>query len=391
MVKSFVTLFPFFRDHHFYKDPGQVPYRISGEGFEARIVRFRSDDLLPVTEKHIRVSQISPIFGHKAGNLSLLFWLFRNSRRTDILNLFHLTWQSLLTSWLFKLFNRNGFVWIKMDNCHASGRYDWEDILERSNHTGTLIKRFREWLMRSHFVQSVDLWSVEDEGSRGYYETRYPVFRGKILTVYNGHCADIVNYTGRKSFSEKEKIIVSAGRLGTHQKATEVLLEAFRDVAPLTDYDLHLAGTMEPGFMTWYEAFITANPDLKQRIFYHGSLDAGELYTLYDRSRILCMPSRYEGLALVFCEAMYFGNAVVTTGSVSVAGIIRDESAGVVAERIDHKAVAESLLILLSDPSVAESSGHNAWRWAEQHFSWPVIISGLTDELDKRIKQRKAG
>ncbi|MRR22215.1 glycosyltransferase [bacterium] len=387
MVKSFVTLFPFFRDHHFYKDPGQVPYRISREGYEASIVRFLSDDLLPVTEKHISVSQIKPLGGRKPGNLSLMFWLFRNSRKTEILNLFHLTWQSLLTSWLYKRFNRNGFVWIKMDNCHASGRYDWEDILERSNRSGTFAKRFRERLMRSCFSRSVDLWSVEDEGSRSFYESHYPVFRGKIITVFNGHCADILNYTGRKIFGEKEKIIVNAGRLGTHQKATDVLLEAFRDVASMTDYDLHLAGPMEPGFIPWYEAFLRANPDLKQRIVYHGALDAPDLYSLFDRSRVLCMPSRYEGLALVFCEAMYFGNAVVTTRSVSVADTITDESAGEVAERSDHESIAGSLLNLLRDPAVTESSGRNARQFAEQHFSWPVIIRGLTAELEERLNR----
>lgn len=386
MAKSFVTLFPFYRDHHFYKDPGQVPYRISREGFEARIVRFRSDDLLPITEEHIGVTQIRPLFGRNAGNLSLLFWLLSNSRRTDILNLFHLTWQSLLTSWLFKVLNRNGFVWLKMDNCHASGKYDWEDILKREKRATAPKKRLKERLMRGCFIRSVDLWSVEDEESRSYYENSYPVFRGKIITVYNGHCADILNYTVRKEFGEKEKIIVNAGRLGTHQKATEMLLEAFRSVATFTDYDLHLAGTMEPGFIPWFEAFLKANPDLKHRIVYHGALDTSDLYSLYDRSRILCMPSRYEGLALVFCEAMYFGNAVVTTGSVSVAGIIRDESAGEVTERSDQEAVAESLLNLLRNPSVAESSGNNARRFAEKHFSWPVIIKGLVTELEKRSK-----
>lgn len=389
MCKTFVTLFPFYRDHHFYKDPGQVPYRISGEGYEARIVRFLSDDLLTVTEKHITVSQIRPLFGEKAGNLSLLLWLAGSSRRTNILNLFHLTWQSLLTSWLFKLFNRTGFVWIKMDNCHASGRYDWEDILEKRNRSGSMSGRFRDWLMRRFFVKSVDLWSVEDEGSRSFYENTYPLFRGKIITVFNGHCADILNYTGRKTFSEKEKIIVNAGRLGTHQKATEVLLEAFRVIASLTDYDLHLAGAMEPGFVTWFERFMTDNPNLKQRILYHGSLDVLALYSLFDRSRVLCMPSRYEGLALVFCEAMYFGNAVVTTRSVSVAGIITDESAGEVAERADHQAVAESLMNILRDPAVTESSGRNARQFAEQHFSWPQIIRGLTAAVEDRITQER--
>jgi glycosyltransferase involved in cell wall biosynthesis len=387
MAKTFVTLFPYYQDHHFYKDPGQVPYRISREGFEARIVRLQSDDLLPVTEKQIRVTQVRPIFGRNAGNLSLLFWLLRNSRRTDILNLFHLTWQSLLAAWLFKIFNRSGFVWVKMDNCHASGRYDWEYVLNREKSASTLKERFKEGLMRRRFIRSVDLWSVEDEESRDYYESSYPAFRGKIITLYNGHCADILNYTVRREFSDKEKIIVNAGRLGTHQKASDVLLEAFRSVAPFTDYDLHLAGTMEPGFIPWYEAFINANPDLKHRITYHGALDTGDLFGLYDRSRILCMPSRYEGLALVFCEAMYFGNAVVTTGAVSVAGIIRNESAGEVAERSDKEAVAESLLVLLRNPSAAESSGNNARRFADKHFSWPVIIRGLVTELEKRSKQ----
>lgn len=391
MGRTFVTFFPYYRDHHFWKDPGQLPFRISAEGFEASVVRFRSEDTLKVTEKYVRVIEIRPLIGRKAGNISLLVWMMRHGRETDVLNLFHLSWQSLLASWIYKFFNRDGFVYIKMDNCHASGRYPWEDTLEAYARALPAGRRLREWLMRRLFVRTVDLWSVEDDESREYFECRYPVFRGRIITVYNGHCADILDHGGRRVFSGKENIILNAGRLGTQQKATEVLLEAFRIVAPRTDYTLHLAGTMETEFLQWYEKFLTANPGLENRIVYHGPLDPAALYDLYDRSRILCMPSRYEGLAIVYCEAMYFGNAVVTTRMVSPASLIAREGAGIIAESANAEDIARALLNLLADTSLVESSCRNAMNVADRYFSWPVISANLASEIEVRIKQKRKG
>ena len=51
--------------------------------------------------------------------------------------------------------------------------------------------------------------------------------RGKLIKVYNGHTADLTEHGIVNEYSKKENIIFTAGRLGTHQKATDILLEGF--------------------------------------------------------------------------------------------------------------------------------------------------------------------
>lgn len=387
MNKSIVTFFPFYQDFHFYKDPGQIPYRFYREGYRATIACFSSDEPLPVTESFIKVKRISPLFGSKGRSTGLIWFLLLNSRRIDILNLFHFTWLSLLAARVYKLFNRRGFVYIKMDNCSGSGRYLWEDILEGKLAGRPRAERCKGWLIRKVFVRSVDLWSIEDEQSRRIYEEKYPVFKGKLITVYNGHCADLLNAPGPLEFEEKDDIILNAGRLGSHQKATEILLEAFVTVAKKTDYQLHLAGEMDPGFTDWYNNFLSANPGLETRVVCHGPVKSGELYDLYNRSKILCMPSRYEGLAIVFCEAMFFRNAVVTTPNVSVSELLTEESAGVIVNKDDTPALAQALTELTAQPQVAKTLGQNAGRVAREKFDWTRIVQALISEIDSRCRK----
>jgi glycosyltransferase involved in cell wall biosynthesis len=384
MNKRFISFFPFYRDFHFYKDPGQVPYRFSREGYDTTIACFSSDEPLPVTESFIKVRRINPLFGRKGKSVGLTWFLVLNSRSADILNLFHFTWLSLLAAWVYKLFNRKGFVYVKMDNCSGSGRYQWEDILDNKQAGQPLAERCKGWLIRKVFVRSVDLWSIEDEKSRKFYEDKYHVFRGKLITVYNGHCADILNATELFEFEEKDDIILNAGRLGSYQKATEILLEAFITVAQKTGYQLHLAGEMEPGFNDWYQKFLSANPELRTRIVYHGPLKREELYGLYNRSKILCMPSRYEGLAIVLCEAMYFKNAVVTTPYISISELLTEESAGVIVNRDDPPDLAQALTDLTSQPSVMKTTGLNSGRVAREKFDWTRIVRALISEINRR-------
>ena len=50
----------------------------------------------------------------------------------------------------------------------------------------------------------------------------------------------------------RKTLFMTAGRLGTYQKATDVMLDAFKTVAAQSKYNLHLAGPVEPSFQILY-------------------------------------------------------------------------------------------------------------------------------------------
>src|SRR5690606_8696614 len=116
-----------------------------------------------------------------------------------------------------------------------------------------------------------------------------------------------------KPFHEKENIILAVGRIGTYQKNTELLLEALLNV-DLNNWKVFILGPIEENFTAYISNLFTAHPNLKDKIIFAGNItDRLELFGWYNRAKILCMTSRFEGFPITFSEALYFGNYIITT------------------------------------------------------------------------------
>jgi len=390
---TFCTVFPGYQDFHFYKDPGQVPYRFSKLGYTSTLVCYGRRHDFPETEKYLKITCITDRNLSRKFNLGIIFYLLCNSRKINILNTFHLTWSSLLFVFIYKVINRKGFAYIKLDNCAFSGIYPWEIDVEkpRSGHIRDVHfkRRLKSCIARRLLIKKADLWSIEDEYSKDLFELKYSFFKGKLITVYNGHTSDLPGAVHLSNFVDKEDIIMTAGRLGTFQKATDVLLDAFKIVAAKSKYNLHLAGIIEPSFQSYIDKYRQANPSLNSRVVFHGPLGREELQRLYCRSKLFCMPSRYEGLAIVFPEAMYYMNAIVTTGNVSLKPLIDKFRVGLVVEKNNPEDLAEALLKLINEQKEREQMAHRAHEVSSTLLNWDNIIKTLQAEINSRLNQRK--
>jgi glycosyltransferase involved in cell wall biosynthesis len=101
------------------------------------------------------------------------------------------------------------------------------------------------------------------------------------------------------------------------------------------------------------------------------------------------MPSRYEGMAIVFPEAMYYMNAVITTGNVSLKPLIDKYSIGLVVEKDNPEDLAEALLKLINDKEEREQMARSAHEISSTILNWNNIIKSLQTEIDSRLGQRK--
>lgn len=385
---SICTVFPNYRDFHFYKDPGQIPYRFSLRGNDSSVVCYGKPGDNPVTERHLKVITVPDRYLTRKFSAGIAWYLVRHARRIDILNIFHYSWSSLLFAFVYKTFNRKGFVYLKLDDCiyarrDNSAREEHRDAVLRLGGTGAK-SGIRRYIARRFFEGRIDLWSIEDDESRRMLEAGNPLLRGKLITVYNGHTADLAGAPPFGGFSQKEDIIMTAGRLGTFQKATGVLLDAFRLIAGSSGYQLHLAGEIDPSFRPNVEQFFTENPGLADRITFHGSLDRKELFELYNRSRIFCLPSMFEGMAVVLPEAMHYGNVIVTTADGSLRPLIETGQFGLVVERDDSLQLAEALDKLITDKEMAGHMAEEARMMSSELFSWDRITDGLTESINRR-------
>ncbi len=312
----------------------------------------------------------------------ILFLIF-HARKIDVLNLFHLNWNSLLFAFCYKMINPNGVTYLKLDNCCFSGKYDWEQIFYSDIQTSKPFKtKLKNFLIKEYLIKKIDLWSIEDPGSKLYYEKKYSFFENKLTTVYNGHTVDLFNMPKVKPFSKKKNILLSVGRFGSYQKATEILFESFKQIANKYNWQLHLAGTLTTDFKNFTELFFRENPQLKNRIIFHGQLKKKDLFNLYNDSKIFCLPSRYEGFANVFSEAMYFRNAIITTPYTSIKEILLKKHFGLLVEKDDYKSLAIAMSKLINNNELSEEYGNNAYRFAIKYLNWDRIVNKLASNIN---------
>lgn len=147
------------------------------------------------------------------------------------------------------------------------------------------------------------------------------------------------NFTGIDmtfNYEEKKNVILTVGRLGTAQKATNVLLEAFVAIAEqIPEWNLHLAGTVEKEWKDEYlKHFWERFPELKNHICFLGQIsDREALYQEYLNSQIFALSSKYEGgCPNVIAEALYAGDAVAITKINEYRDTIDNGNCGLAAE-----------------------------------------------------------
>lgn len=152
-------------------------------------------------------------------------------------------------------------------------------------------KKYSAW-------RSTDLFTVE---AQKYVDelNKLVKFSKKVKYLPNGFFYDVGSIAKN---IEKGKIILTVGRLGTYQKNTEMLVNAFFaiDKEKISDWKLFLIGPMTDEFKVWLDKKIGINEFYKDKIVITGNIaDKEKLYEMYSRASIFVLPSRFEGFPLV--------------------------------------------------------------------------------------------
>lgn len=157
------------------------------------------------------------------------------------------------------------------------------------------------------------------------------------------------------------KRVLFAGQVGL-RKGIPWLIQAFR--AMPDDWELHLAGPVEPGMDQ-----IFARHDMT-RIILRGPLSRHTLAEEYRRAAIFCLPSIEEGFGMVILQAMASGCAVVASTATGGPDAGEDGQHLVLVEPANTAALADSLTLLAADPDLRQRLGHAARAMVSQGFSW---------------------
>jgi len=371
MKKKFVTIFPQFEDVHLLKDVGIIPYLMDKIfDYDGYVACYDTDILNNNKEifKYLKFLKIKKQF--KNDLLNEILFLIKESKKIDILNIYCFSKESLIKIVLYKtikfITGKTGIIYLKLDTDSR--------IKKHKINSSKSIKYF----LISKILKLVDLISVESSGPAKFLNENWPV---KVEYIPNG----FYDFNNRNiiDINTKENIILTVGRIGSEQKATEILLEAFKNIADkIPDWNLKIIGPIEKNFQENIDKYFTDNKELKNRVIFTGNItNKTILEDEYQRAKIFCLPSRWESFGLVLVEALSNGCRIISSDLESTKDILKDGKFGDVFPIDNIDVLSEKLLKNCTKFKLTTDYCNEAQNFAYKNFYWPNIISKLNSKL----------
>lgn len=354
----FVTLHPAGTNVDLMKDEGQIPYTLCcNYPIEAEIVACHID------KKNANITAVSglkvkhiPYIVNNA--LSGLFYLIFNSKKIDWLNIYFAGRQAYIWTKIFKILNHRGKVYLKLDMDFRSS-----DLYDRDN---------RERKIFYKCTDVVDLVSVESEALKN----RIQKYSSKeIYVIGNGISKPDFNPITNQA---RSNTFLTVARLGTKQKATDILLQGFAKTANKHNWNLVLIGTIEEEFKKYIDKFFKEYPELKGRIQFLGQInDRKQLYNEYCKAKVFVLPSRWESYGISCAEAISCGCSLILTNSIPPAKEMTNcEKYGRIIEANNVDDLADALLEA-TKKQYTEKETNEMVEYANKQFSWNEICAKL--------------
>lgn len=344
------------------KDVGQIPYTLStlyGMNCTLATCNIHSTENNQDFFRKVKLYPVKHIINYK---LTGLIFLLKNAKKFDWINFYHGGRTVYYWSKFYHFLNPKGKIYLKLDmDFRLCDKYDKSEKEK---------KIFRKTVENADFV-SVETFAVRDRIQQ--------YTKKKIHIITNGYQE---NKFLPNNENRKENCFITVGRLGTKQKATDILLKAFALSANQHDWNLKLVGPIEEEFKKYIDEFFKKEPELKNRIFFLGEInDRQELYGEYHNARVFILPSRWESFGLVTSEALSCGCRVIVSDEVppkreftkfgEYGAIVKaeeiEELSQVILEEACRKYDKEEVL------SIKE--------YAREKFSWEVICSEIYNHM----------
>jgi GalNAc-alpha-(1->4)-GalNAc-alpha-(1->3)-diNAcBac-PP-undecaprenol alpha-1,4-N-acetyl-D-galactosaminyltransferase len=154
--------------------------------------------------------------------------------------------------------------------------------------------------------------------------------------------------------SKRENIILNVGRL-TEQKNHQLLIRTFSKINP-PSWELHIAGD---GPLRNELKHLIKETEMEGKIKLLGRIK--DVATLYQKSKVFALTSKYEGFPNALLEAMHFGLACVSTDCPSgPSELIQDGINGYLTPVDNHELFSEKLKDLVFDENLRVLMGTKA-------------------------------
>lgn len=313
----------------FGKDVVLVPYYLGQAlGYQVDICCGYSEEIstqiVANSKKDLLFTRLNLGYNPYQRILIYIKYLLQNAVHIDMLMCFHWKLETFINILLYKTLNKHGLIYIKLDTEQGN---EW-NLSKRS-----FLSRIIRKKLYTNLLSKVTALSCET--SKGYHTLCCNADFGNLLKkklILMPNAFDEIHFKtldiSKRSFEEKENLIITVGRLGTHQKNTEMLLEALQDIQ-LKEWKIILIGPVEKDFKPVIKQFFKNYPQKEKQIHFIGKINnKKELWDWYNRAKVFINTSRWESYGIVLDEAKYFENYIITTNVGAAQDVIEQEKYG---------------------------------------------------------------
>ncbi len=255
---NYVCIFPYLYNFQLIKDVGMIPFTMGKSfNYHASIVTYPNDDYSymdqDLKDDNFELNLIKKRF--KNHKYDIILYLIRNSRSIDVLQVFHFhdTLNILIYFLIYRSLNWKGKIYAKLDADYNLTTFLAED------------KGFWPFIRNFILKHLVDVLSVETEENYQRLLDSHLNYQGKLIYLPNGVN---IHVNHELQLDDKKDYILTVGRLGSEEKATEVLLEAFSRISDLKNWKLILIGDFEHQFKEYVKEYFQTNPHLREKVIF---------------------------------------------------------------------------------------------------------------------------
>lgn len=358
-MKRFLCIFPQAENIHLIKDVGMVPFVLyKYYGWDSTIACYRNSDYryLDTEVKGLKMEFINKYTGREP--IDVLIFLLFNYRKFDVVQFFHYNFSTVVLAYIFKVLNRRRKVKTYL-------KLDCDEKIKNVKFSG------RKGRIAKKLLKTIDVISAE---TTSLTEWLYKNWQVEVCYVPNG----FYDYGLRTvvDYDAKENQIVTVGRIGVFQKATEVLCEAFAKMGRNGyDWNLEIIGPIEPEFYAYIDQFFASYPHLKNRVSFQGLISNRiELAQKLRKAKIFVLPSRSESFGLVLLEAMEAGCYIVATDLPAANDLLLEGKYGKLFPVDDIDCLSGILISLVKEEYILRDTAELARDFLYTSFYLPVIL-----------------
>lgn len=358
-IKRIVALAPYERgwsNVELIKDCGLIPYLLyKNHGCRVSMVGTRGDDY-SYLEKYVKGLEME--FLPNGSEEAKANYIVKNAKQIDALILRGCYPTNFISARLYKELNPNGKIYVGLDaNSHWMDRIIWTDT---------------DFIQ---FMNCCDVIATSCIAMQKHLNEKWPWNIEHIPNGYYNFSSDNAHF----SLDEKENVILTVGRLGTPQKATNVLMKAFAAIADkIPEWNLKLIGSIESDFHEFIALYFKAYPQLKTRILFTGPIkEKDKLADQYKKSKIFALPSTFEGgTPNVIGEALNGGCVIAITKIDAYTEATDNGRCGRASDVNDIRGFADILLDLCTDRNLSNISEY-ARQYGQRCFDMEKIVAKL--------------